>query len=276
MRLNPGEYLGETLWERAIPGLRLTLSAYQPCCAQPWHRHTYPTFFLLLAGDHSDHTRQNVHRQSEFTFVFHPATTEHAGELGPGPTRGLNIEYQTSWLERHQLAERDLHEYRTLQSAHVRLIALRLLATAFQPGGKRVDADLETQAFELLVPLISRTATEARMPGWFSKAEDFMQASFRDPISLRDVADEVGVHPVYLARVFRRVRRCTVSEYLRMLRLTEAGRLVLQGASLAQAAYAAGFADQAHFSRCCSATLGFSPKGFFPARQSLSPRDSHL
>jgi AraC family transcriptional regulator len=77
------------------------------------------------------------------------------------------------------------------------------------------------------------------------------------------------VHPVYLARVFRRRHGCSVSEYLRALRLEEAGRLVLQGAPLAQAAYAAGFADQAHFTRCFAAAFGFTPTGLWPARASL-------
>jgi transcriptional regulator GlxA family with amidase domain len=60
-----------------------------------------------------------------------------------------------------------------------------------------------------------------------------------------------------------------VGDYLRTLRLTEAAGLVMQGASLAHAAYAAGFADQAHFCRCCSANLGFSPGELCPARQAF-------
>src|SRR5207302_385476 len=82
---------------------------------------------------------------------------------------------------------------------------------------------------------------------------EFLREQFRDPVGLRDAAREAGVHPVYLARVFRRHHGCPVSEYLRALRLVEAGRLVLEGASLAHAAHAAGFADQAHVSRRFSA-----------------------
>ena len=52
------------------------------------------------------------------------------------------------------------------------------------------------------------------------------------------------------------------------LRLVEAGRLVLQGESLATAAHAAGFSDQAHFSRRFSREFGFSPKGLWPVRRS--------
>jgi AraC family transcriptional regulator len=96
-----------------------------------------------------------------------------------------------------------------------------------------------------------------------------LRARFRESVGLRHVAREAGVHPVYLARVFRRRHGCSVGEYLRVLRLVEAGRLVLEGAALAQAAHEAGFADQAHFSRCFSGAFGFTPKGLRPARTLL-------
>jgi AraC family transcriptional regulator len=184
--------------------------------------------------------------------------------------RGLNIEYEPDWLNRYELDEKNLGGYRPLDSASACLAALRFLATACQPGD-RADTDLETQALELLEPLVTRHARPAAgpVPRWLATAEDFLRARFREHVSLRHVAREVGVHPVYLARVFRRRHSCSVSEYLRVLRLVEAGRLVLQGASLVQAAYAAGFADQAHFSRRFSAAFGFSPKGLWPVRVSL-------
>jgi AraC family transcriptional regulator len=145
------------------------------------------------------------------------------------------------------------------------------VATAFQHGD-RVEADLETQALELLEPLVARPRPDQAagpIPRWLRTAEDFLQARFRESVGLRHVAREAGVHPVYLARVFRRCHGCSVSEYLRALRLIEAGRLVLEGTPLAQAAYAAGFADQAHFCRRFSAAFGFTPRGLWPARGCL-------
>jgi AraC family transcriptional regulator len=270
MRLGPGEYLGGTSWERPCRGLLLTLSAYQPNQTQPWHCHAHPTFFLLLCGSHRDHSRQGVFDQPALSLVYHPTTTVHAGELGARGMRGLNIEYQPAWLERHGLRESDLGGYQSLDSAMMRLAALRFLATACQPGD-RADSELETLALELLAPLVAwpdRPAAGSRPP-WLRTAEDFLRARFRESVSLRDVAREAGVHPVYLARVFRGRHGCPVSEYLCRLRLAEAGQLVLEGASLAQAAHAAGFADQAHFARCFSAAFGFSPKGLRPVRSAL-------
>jgi AraC family transcriptional regulator len=272
MRLEPGQYFGTPVWERRGGGLRLTLSAYRQGAAQPWHCHANPTLFLLVAGEHRDHTPREAFDQPAFSLVYHPTTQVHAGEAGPRGLRGLNIEYEPAWLQRHALAEGDLAGYRPLDSAGSRLGALRFLATAFGAGG-RAEGDLETQALELLEPVVARPgrAGPGPAPRWLRTAEDFLRARFREPVSLRDAAREAGVHPVYLARVFRRRHGRSVSEHLRALRVAEAGGLVLQGAPLAQAAYEAGFADQAHFSRCCARELGFSPKGLLPARSCLRP-----
>jgi AraC family transcriptional regulator len=273
MRLGPGEYFGRTVWERRSDGLLLTLSVYVPKRTQPWHCHANPTFFMLLGGDHRDHSRHGSFDQPAFSLVYHPTTNPHAGELGTRGVRGLNIEYEPGWLERHGLREADLGGYRPFDSARARIAALRLLATAFQ-NGSQAETDLETQALELLAPLVSQFASlgaQAGTPPWLDRAKDFLEARFRESVSLRDVAQEVGVHPVYLARVFRGRHGCSVSEYLRALRLVEAGRLVLDGSGLAQAACAAGFSDQPHFSRSFSRELGLTPKTLWPVRLSLPP-----
>jgi len=270
MRLRPGEYFGKTVWERRTNGLLLTLSVYEPERTMPWHCHANPTFIVLLAGEYRDHSRHGGFDQPAFSLIYHPTTNAHAGELGPRGMRGLNIEYEPRWLERHGLHESDLGNYRPLDSARARMAALRLLTTAFQSGDP-VEADLETQGLELLAPLVTQPAWpagEAARP-WLQRAEDFLRARFREAISLRDLAQEAGVHPVYLARVFRRQHGCSVSEYLRALRLAEAGRLVLEGACLAQAACAAGFSDQPHFSRSFARELGCTPKTLWPVRHSF-------
>jgi AraC family transcriptional regulator len=184
--------------------------------------------------------------------------------------RGLNIEFEAEWLALNELREHDLGDYSLLDSAQAALAALRLLVHAVQPGVQH-DADLETQALELPESLMSRPRHSAYrgQPLWLRSAEAFLRARFRESVSLKDAAREVGVHPVHLARVFRRRHGCPVSKYLRNLRLVEASRLVMDGASLAQASLAAGFADQPHFSRSFAAAVGLSPKKLWPARACL-------
>src|SRR5438067_879074 len=59
-----------------------------------------------------------------------------------------------------------------------------------------------------------------------------------------DMADAVGVHPVHMARVFRKFQRCTVGEHVRQLRVAYAcQRMLSSDEPLVEIALSAGFAD---------------------------------
>jgi len=261
MRLSPGKYWGDTIRQRSAGGLTVTLSKYPPRQAQQWHVHTNPTLFVLIDGLQQDRIRRADFEQRPFTVVFHPTSELHASLVGPQGMLGLNIEYDAIWLERHELTEGDLGGYRPLDSVWSRLQTLHLLVDAFQEHA-HAETNLETNAFELLVPLVKQSLGRERpdYPRWLRRAEEFIHGSFRSPIRLCLAAREVGVHPVHLARVFRRRHGCSVGEYVRALRIAEAGRLIIQqGQPIAQAACEAGFSDHAHLCRCFGRILGFCP-----------------
>jgi AraC family transcriptional regulator len=86
---------------------------------------------------------------------------------------------------------------------------------------------------------------------------------FRENLRLADIAAEVGVHPVHLARVFRLSYGAPVGSYARGLRLTwAAGRLRDSGDGIAQIALEAGFFDQSHFTRAFKRHFGMTPLAY--------------
>jgi AraC family transcriptional regulator len=272
MKLAPGCFFGTVFHRRGGDGLSLNLARYRPDQQQPFHVHEHPTLFVPLLGPHRDQTRRGAIDQPELSAVFHATDEPHASEVGRPGLLGMNLEYEPRWLERHGLREGDLGGYRMLEpSVWSRLAVLRLVCTAFRPSPE-ADGELHDRGLELLEPLVRHPGPPAA-PGpnaWLRRAEEFLHASFRSPVSLRDAAREAGVHPVYFARIFRRRHGCPVSAYLRALRLAEAGRLVLrQGQSLADAAQEAGFSDQAHLTRCFARHFGFTPRAVRVARQAL-------
>jgi AraC family transcriptional regulator len=77
-----------------------------------------------------------------------------------------------------------------------------------------------------------------------------------------ELAREAGVHPVYLARQYRRFYGETVSGALKRRRLCRAASLASARGGLTRAAHEAGYADLAHFCREFRAGTGWTPGGF--------------
>ncbi len=99
-----------------------------------------------------------------------------------------------------------------------------------------------------------------RRPRWLACAEALLQECVTKQISLAEIAGQVGVHPVHLARAFRRHVGVTIGSYVRSLQVDRASALLSDSdATLAQIALASGFYDQAHFCHIFKRMTGFTP-----------------
>lgn len=58
------------------------------------------------------------------------------------------------------------------------------------------------------------------------KAVQFMHHNYDNDIQIKDIAASANVHPVYLQRIFKSNKGCTVSEYLLRLRMEKAKSLL--------------------------------------------------
>jgi AraC family transcriptional regulator len=107
------------------------------------------------------------------------------------------------------------------------------------------------------------SANEPGTPPWLRKARDILRDRYREPPRPAELADDVGVHPLHLARVFRRKYGCTLGEYVRRLRVECACReLARPGRSLVEVALEAGFCDQSQFCRVFKQHVGLTPSQF--------------
>ena len=106
----------------------------------------------------------------------------------------------------------------------------------------------------------SLTCSNHRFPQWLEKVRNILDQRFAEPFKLSEIAAEAGVHPVHLAREFRKHYGTSVGEYLRRVRIEYACReLMGSNAAVTNIAFAAGFADQSHFSRTFKRLCGTTP-----------------
>ena len=113
-------------------------------------------------------------------------------------------------------------------------------------------------------------APDQAAPAWFGRVKERLHEDFREPLRMRDLAREAGIHPVHLARVFRKIERRTPGEYQQRLQVRAACELLRDREwPLAAIAAECGFADQSHLTRVFRRMAGTTPARF---RQAVAPR----
>jgi AraC family transcriptional regulator len=122
---------------------------------------------------------------------------------------------------------------------------------------------LEGIASELLVYAARSVDKSNQPPAWLKTAREFLNDHYGEEIKIADVAREIGVHQMHLARTFRRFFGCTPGEYLRRRRIELASNLLLNSKkTLVEVALISGFSDQNSFTRSFKQNTGVTPAEF--------------
>lgn len=268
--LKPGEFFGNVLHKYEERGLVLSEFSHDQPRRLPKHSHQLAFFNLILEGNYVEHFSKRTATLKPFTTIFHPSGIEHYDEIGPRGMRIFSIEMQQSWLDRLREYGGVANSSLDLQSGELTWLATRLYREY------RALACCSNLAIEGLVLEMLAIAGRAQQipdkqpPPWLLRVVDLLNSSFQQNLTVNSVAANVGVHPVYLSRVFRRFQRQTIGDYLHKLRIQFALRHLADAEmDLASIAAAAGFADQSHFTRVFKDLIGVTPGAF---RTTCGPR----
>jgi len=262
----PGRFTaGEVVRWRRVGGLVLAEVSFEP--GQRIHRESHPhaRFLLVLSGSLTETTAGAVTTHGPSTLLFRSADEPRSYAASPSGAKLLVVDMDAAWLRRAReqaplvresaafrgglllhLAHR-LHGEFGLRDEVSRLVIESLALGVLAEASRRVAAAAAT----------ARTARPA--PLWLQVALALIEQHFAEPLPLAAVARKVGVHPVHLARTFRRVHQTTFAAYIRQLRIEFARRELAGTAALSEIACASGFCDQSHFSRCFKRHTGFTP-----------------
>lgn len=226
----------------------------------PRHEHELAYVTVVLHGDYLEGDRGKLDTLRPMTAVFNPAGTAHTTIIGPSGASFFTIELRPENLR--QMGIR-LPARTTFDRGAGQMLWPGLhLYSAFRAG----TADplvLEANVLELLGAISGFEASDRSVPPWLGRVKDRLHAGFRDGLRMRDLAREAGVHPVHLARVFRRVERRTPGEYLQQLQVRAACEMLRdQDWPLAGIAAECGFADQSHMTRVFRRRAGMTPGRF--------------
>ena len=254
---------GEIRRWRRVPGLVLAEVQYAPHQQVPVHAHPNARFVLVLRGTMVETTGSINLTHAAHTLLFRCARERHAYRIGASGATCLIVDTDAAWLERAARQAPLLAESTVLEGGLVVHLAQRLYGE-FRQRDEVSRLAIEALALGVLAEASRRVARAAlNAPLWLVRARAFIDAHFTERIALATVAALVGVHPVHLARTFRRTYHTTFGGYIRTARLEFAAReLTATRMPLSEIAMAAGFCDQSHFSRLFKRHTGMSPQEY--------------
>ena len=263
MRLSHGQFFGHYQARRQVG--ELALAEMQPTVpehdVQP-HMHDDAHLLLLIDGQYLSSAHGMPAVCSGATLVLNPPGTQHRDRF-----RGLAGRFFTlSWTHDRW---RQACQQRLLPERALRLGAPALAqATTLLSELRHWDdaSPLAVQAaFELL---LDDAGIDARVelssgPAWLSRVRERLADDCAVSPDIATLARICDVHPVYLARAFRRRYGCSPAEYLRRCRLERALLMVQRSdSSLTEIALACGYADHSHFTHTFARRYGCTPSTF--------------
>ena len=196
-----------------------------------------------------------------FDLVYNPPGTVHRDCFFDVGGRFLSIA-----IPRHltQRAGDPLHA-RTpgARGAAARLLGLCLADELNALAAENVTLDLLAE----LRP--AQRSTSA--PPWLKQADEAIaSAATRPSATIRQIAQTLGLHPVYFARAYGSARGFGPATALQRHRIASAVAMLSNDRSLAEIAASCGFADQSHLSRSIRGAFATTPTAlrdaFGPAR----------
>jgi AraC family transcriptional regulator len=263
----PSDFHGRSLMRRDVTGLTVQEVVYSRTRIRK-HVHERAHLGFVLSGSFDEDCEGKNLDCQPLTVSFLPPWASHSDDFR-GKARCLFLELSPERLTNVQ-EYLNLDEPLNLTGPIIRGLTTRLHYEARQ-SDKASALAIEGLALEVWAEF-SRQLTpfnERKPPRWLRSAQEMIHANFAVTTTHDEIANLAGVHPVHLAREFRRHYGCTIGEYVRRLRVEFACRILSTSeTSLSEIAHAAGFADQSHFTKVFRKQMGASPAQF---RASCSP-----
>jgi len=250
--------------EVRVEGLLLTVVEHAPGLVLEDHAHDGATIGILLRGAVAERRDGLVRAQAPGDVFVRPKGVRHANQYFPSGSRSLFVE-----LEPDDPRAAGLHAIDALVWPELARHG-EAVARAFEQREKA-----RTELFRCAQLLVSAAATlrRPRTPPWLVRAKERLAHEFQQPPTLRELAEDLRVHPVHLAQAFRARWGLTPGAFVRAHRVFTAVPMIQTGAPLAQVAYACGFADQSHMTRVVRSLRG-APPGYLARRAAASVTQS--
>jgi AraC family transcriptional regulator len=246
---------------RGCAGFSVGEISYPANLYQPRHAHPNATVTLVLSGSLEERVGTRSERGLALGIVVKPAGVEHDDRFGTAGARTVQLGVTDDAARRLAKAGETLGAWRWV-TAGAAVASFLDLYEAFRSGASAPQ--LQARAWDVLAALdgvdTSAGPRSDAAPRWLARVREQVDDTPAAVHRVGELAASAGVHPVHLAREFRRCYGGTLSAHLQRRRLQAAAELLIESEQpIAAVAERAGYADQSHLGRQLRARTGVSP-----------------
>jgi len=259
--LGSGRFIGGAAIEADTPSFAFRrMIGTVPAREVPRHSHDTAYFFFVIRGQYATEARGRSDLCGPGSLIFNPTGTTHRDHFVDDDGEFLAVSVPPHLEARIVLS---IPTSTVISTPGLQTIA-RAAAREVNAGAVDTNFVLEGLGLQLIAgSAASARPQPTRPPDWLARVRDHLRDRSEHTLSIAEVAAEVGVHPVHLARVFRRYHGCSPGEYTRAWRVEHAKRLIAHSRlSLSDIALAAGFYDQSQFANTFKRATGLTPGAY--------------
>lgn len=246
-----------------VDGFGLTYTNHGPNQEVGPHSHGVAALTIALRGSFREVVENRALECRIGSVLFKAADVVHANRYSRRGARSLIIEVPVPALDRLS-ATMPLRNVVAEVTEGIPWARAMRLHRAVQRASDAASLDAEELVCEILGSgLDEASRARSRAPRWVDDIRDRLESDLADVPSLVTLAEDAGVHPVYLARAFRRRFGCSVGEWVQRRRIDRAVvALVRTEEPIARVGIELGFYDQPHFTRWFRRLSGYTPAAF--------------
>jgi AraC family transcriptional regulator len=224
----------------------------------PRHSHASSHFVLVVRGTYITEARNQDRWYGPGTLIYNPTGTTHRDRFHTGCGRFLTITPSaaiTHLLDARVPVSLVIHEPEPIKTA------ARIRIQMFETHGLPLPELVESCCLDLAGTISGPFETETRhVPSWLVQARQIIQDCYGTGVTVRAVADCLGIHSVHLARAFRQHFHISPSEYVSRCRILRARELLVSSRhGLAEIALEVGFSDQSHLTNAFRREMAMTP-----------------
>jgi AraC family transcriptional regulator len=245
-------------------GLHAFEAAYAGRSRLPEHEHVSPFFTYVLRGGYVEQAGRVTRQCRRGAVLFHSPHESHTNVVGDEGTASLNVEVtEEAWRELTADLVPACDMAGRVLSGDAEWMAVAVWREFHH------DDPASALALDEAVAMLCTAVRTLHLRGAFEphqrldRCTEYLRAHPTATPRLAEVARIAGVHPMHLAKLFRKRFGYSMGEFLRRQRLAWAcERLSRDAGTISSIAADAGFADHAHFTRTFRRVTGCSPRWY--------------